>query len=168
MNNTKIESLINECKQIQEDSTYTAEVHHIIGYKLSKRAFWCKLIPAGITVLGASGLLMGFSNWVVWVTLLSGLVTMLNVFMEPEKEARNHLSAAKDFTILKHEARSLHENFKDFESENELYHNVRRLREKYNLLVQRTPPTGDKKAWEEARERIKKGVHEADFRSEMK
>jgi hypothetical protein len=167
MNNTKIETLITECKQIQEDSTYTADAHHIIADGLSKRAFWCKLIPVSITVVSAMALLLGVPNWVSWITLLSGTVTMLNVFMEPEKKARDHLYAAKNFTVLKHEARSLHECFKDFISSNEFYHSVKQLREKYNSLVQSTPPTTEN-SFEKARERIKRGVHEADFRSERK
>lgn len=168
MENIKIEGLITECKQMQEDSTYTAETHHIIAHKLSKRAFRYKLVPVCITVLSAFALLLGAPNWVSWITLLSGIVTMLNVFMEPEKKAKEHLFAAKNFIALKHEARSLHESFKDFMNENEFYHSVKRLREKYNLLVQFTPPTDDEEACEKARKRIKKGVHEADFRSEKK
>lgn len=168
MGNAKVDSLITECKQIQEDSTYTAETHHIIAHKLSRRALRYKLIPASITVLSAFALLLGSPNWVSWITLLSGIVIMLNVFIEPEKKAKEYLFAAKNFTALKHEARSLHESFKDFMNENEFYHNVKRLREKYDLLVQFTHPTDDEEAWEKARERIKKGVHKADFRSEAK
>jgi len=168
MDNTKIESLITECKRIQEDSTYTAEVHHIIAHKLSKKAYWYKLIPVSITVLSAFALLFGAPNWVSWITLLSGTITILNVFIEPEKKSRDHLFAAKNFTSLKHEARSLHESFKGFMSESEFYYSVKLLRDKYNLVVQCTPLTDDEKAWEKARERIKKGVHESDFKSEVK
>jgi len=168
MDDSRVESLVNECKQIQEDSTYSAEVHYIIAGKLAKKAFWYKLIPACITVFSAYKLLTGSQSWVAWITLLSGLVTIMNVFMEPEKRARGHQFAAKSFTVLKHEARSLHESFKDFISDDEFYHTVKRLREKYNMLAQLTPPTDDKDAWEEARKRIKAGVHKADFRSEDK
>jgi len=166
-NDTKIDSLITECKQIQEDSTYTAETHHIISHRLSKRVFLYKLIPVSITVLSAFALLLGAPDWVSWITLLAGTVTMLNIFMEPEKKSKDHLFAAKNFTVLKHEARSLNEAFKDFMTEEEFYHNVKRLREKYNLLVQYSPST-EKEAFEEARERIQAGVHKADFRSKAK
>ncbi len=165
MNSPKREGLITECKQIQEDSTYTAEIHHIIAHKLSSKAFWCKLIPATITILSVLALIIGFPHWLAWITLLSAAVTMLNVFMESERTAREHVFAAKNFTVLKHEARSLHETYKDFIDENKFYQSVKRLREKYNMLVQFTPPTDDDKAWEKARQRIKMGVHEADFRS---
>ena len=167
MEKANIESLVTECKQIQEDSTYTAEVHHIISHKLRRKAFWCKLIPTSITVLSAFALLAGSPSWLAWVTLLSGAVTMLNIFMAPEERAREHLFAAKNFTVLKHDSRSLHESFRDFITENEFFHSVRRLRERYNLLVQFTPATDDKKAFDKARERIKEGVHEPDFKSDM-
>ena len=172
MGGTEIETLVTECRQIQDDSTYTAETHHIIGCALSKRAFGMKLIPALITVAAAFILLMGWSggagkpNWAAWVTLVSGVVTTLSVIMEPEKLARTHLFAAKAFTVLKHDARVAHESFRHFMSETEFFNNVKLLRERYNLLVQSSPAT-DTKAFEEACRRIKAGVHEADFRSKV-
>lgn len=167
MENGNVESLVTECKRIQEDSTYTAEVHHIISHKLHQRAFWCKLIPSSITVLSAFALIAGYPNWIAWVTLLSGAVTMLNVFMSPQEAARGHLFAAKNFTVLKHESRSLHESFRGFLTKDEFFNAVRLLREKYNLLVQFTPPTDDKKAFDKAHVRIKEGVHEPDFKSHV-
>lgn len=168
MGSTSIQNLTAECKQIQEDSTYNAEVHHIVANRLSKKSFWCKIIPTSITVFSAFGLLLGVPDWVAWVTLLSGIVTMFNVFLEPEKKARENIVAAKNFTELKHEARSLHESFNEFMTENDFYHEVKRLREKYNLVVRFTPPTDDDTAWRKAQKRIKSGVHKADFRSETK
>ncbi len=165
-NSAKIQNLINECRQIEEDSTYNAEVHHIITHKLSIKAFWFKLIPAIITVSSAFGLIIGAPNWISWITLITGLITMVNIFIEPEKKSKDHLFAAKNFTVLKHESRSLYETFKEFIDETEFYNSVKRLREKYNLLVQCTPPTDDKKALEEARKRIREGIHKADFRLE--
>lgn len=165
MENGNVESLITECKRIQEDSTYTAEVHHIISHKLHKRAFWCKLIPSSITVLSAFALIAGYPNWIAWVTLISGAVTMLNVFISPQESARQHLFAAKNFTVLKHESRSLHESFREFLTKDELFSAVKLLREKFNLVVQFTPPTDDDKAFEKARQRIKEGIHQSDFES---
>ncbi len=171
MGGTETETLVTECKQIQDDSTYTAEAHHIMGCVLSRRALWMKLIPALITVASAFVLLMGWSggegklNWAAWVTLVSGVVTTLSVIMEPEKLARSHLFAAKAFTVLKHDARVAHESFRHFMSETEFFNSVKLLRERYNLLVQSSPATGTK-AFEEASRRIKAGAHEADFRSQ--
>ena len=51
---------------------------------------------------------------------------------------------------------------------NQLYQEVKKFREKYNLLVTLTPSTGDKDAFKEAREEIKAGLHESDFQGNGK
>jgi hypothetical protein len=155
----KIEGLVNECKQIEVDSTQTAETHHIIAHKASRRSFWLKFIPAIITVISACFLLAGSDKWVAWITAISGIVTVSNILLKCDEKAREHLFAAKNFTVLKHQARALHKTFKNFIDEKDFYHEVRALRDNYNLLVQYTPPTDDEKAYNKACERIKKGVH---------
>lgn len=164
MNDPRLQNLINECKQIEEDSLYTAETHYIIGHKLSVKTFWFKFIPALITIVSAFSLLIGAADWVSWITLFSGLITIINILLEPEKESKSHFSAAQNFTVLKHEARSLYETFKDFIDKKDFYHEVKRLREKYNLFSRLTPPTDDEKAWKQARKNIKEGRHKADFK----
>lgn len=164
MNDQKLQNLINECKQIEDDSLYTAEVHYIIGHKLKGKAIRFKFIPALIAVIAAFFLLVGAPRWVSWITLVGVLVNIISLLLEPEKEANNHFSAAQNFTVLKHEARSLYEVFKDFIDEKGFYHEVKMLREKYNLFAKLTPPTDDEKAWNQARENIKSGRHKADFR----
>jgi hypothetical protein len=164
MNEEKIQGLITECKQLQEDSTYNAEVHYIMADKLSRKAFWCKFIPVAISIFSAYQLATGAPNWIAWIALIASLFSLLSIILEPEKISREHLSAAKNFTALKHDARSLYESFRAFISEQDFYHNVKQLREKYNLIIQFAPSTGDKAAWKLATERIKKGIHIADFR----
>lgn len=166
MKDKKNKNLIKECQQIEEDSLYTAEVHYIIGDKMEQEASRLKLTPPAITILSASALLLGVPNWVTWITLFSALVTITNLLLEPDRKSKSHFEAAKNFTALRHETRSLYETFKDFLSTDQFYAEVKRLREKYNLFAQLTPPTNDKEAWEEARENIKKGIHKADFREE--
>ena len=166
MDTQKEQNLIKECKQIEEDSMYTAEVHYTIGHRQKLKAFWLKLIPAIITVISAFSLLIGAPTYVTWITLFGALTTVVSILLEPEKESRNHFSAAQDFTVLKHEARSLYETFKDFLDERDLYREVRILRERYNLFSRATPPTDDEKAWNKARENIKEGRHKTDFRED--
>ena len=164
MDNEKIQNLIRECKQIEEDSLYNAEVHYLIGHKLKGKAISFKFIPALIAVISAFLLLGGAPNWLNWITLFGALVTIISLLLEPEKEANNHFLAAQNFTVLKHEARSLYETFKDFIEEKDFYYEEKRLREKYNLFAKLTPPTDDEKVWNQARENIKGGRHKADFR----
>ena len=42
-NNQKMENLVNECKRIEEDSTYTAEAHYLLAASLSKNLFGLNL-----------------------------------------------------------------------------------------------------------------------------
>jgi hypothetical protein len=164
MDNERIQNLIDKCKQIEEDSLYTAEVHYIIGHKQKVKAFWFKFIPGLITLGTSFALLVGVPNWVTWITFFSAFITIANILLEPEKESKNHFIAAQNFTTLKHEARSLYEAFKDFIDEKDFYHEVRKLRDKYNLYARLTPPTDDEDAWEKARQNIKKGYHIPDFK----
>jgi hypothetical protein len=163
-NDANVKKLINECQRIEEDSLYTGEAHHIIGNDLMNQTWWLKIIPASITVLSAFAVLGNYHKDIFqWFTLITGFLTMYNVITEPERKSQQHISAGKNFVVLKHEARSLRESFKDFMDTKEFYHAVRRLREKYNLLVQYIPPTNEK-AFEKARKRIKKGIHYPDYK----
>lgn len=164
MNDAKIGNLITECKQIEEDSMYTAETHYIIGSKLKIRAYLLKFVPPIITALSATVVMFSENNTFNWITLIGAIVSIGSIILEPEKQSRDHITAAKEFTNLKHEARSLHETFSKFMSETDFYHEVKRLREKYNGLTKCTPPNDDEEAWEKATSNIKSGRHRADFR----
>lgn len=153
------ELLIKECQKLEHDCLYTAEVHYLIASKLRKKAFWFKLLPALITVVSIIALLLGSPNWVSWFTLISSIIIIINVLNEPDKKSNDHLFAAKSYTSLKHEARALHECFKEYMNIDELKLNVKNLRDKYSSLVNFTPMTDDEKCWEKARKRIKSGVH---------
>ena len=168
MDQSKLDKLSNESKQIEEDSMYNAEVHYLIGTDLGRKAFRFKFIPAIVTVLGALALLWGAPNWIVWITLLGGLVTVAGILKDFDRKSAEHFSAGQDFTALKHEARSLHESFSAFLDDNSFYYNVRLLRERYNLLAKKTPPTDDEEAFQKARENIQSGRHKADFRDRPK
>lgn len=160
-----MDDLVTECKQIQEDSLYTAETHYIIANKLKTKAFWLKFLPGLIAVVAAFSSLVGAPNWVSYITLVAALITVLNITLKPEEESDRHVSAAKYFTVLKHDARALHETFSHHMSKECFYHEVRNLRQQYNQLITLTSPTNEK-AFEKARENIKTGKHQADFREE--
>jgi len=160
-----LEKLVTECKRIEEDSLYTQVTHHIIARNQKSKAIWLKILPAVLAVVSVVVLLFGAPDWVAWITLVFGFATLIGVLLEPEKEAKLHLFAAKNFTVLKHEARVLHEAFRFFADPKDFYHEVKRLREKYNYLVQFTPSTENPRAWKKARRRIKSGTYEPDFKS---
>jgi hypothetical protein len=164
MNIRKLQNLINECKQIEEDSMYNAEVHYLMGAKLKRKAFWFKFIPLIIAVVAAFFLIGGAPDWFSWITLIGGLIAIASTLKGFERDSNEHFSGAQDFTGLKHDAKSLYKSFRNFLKEKDFFHETKRLREKYNLLAKMTLPTDDKKSWDQARESIKSGRHKADFR----
>lgn len=159
-----INSLITECKKIEEDCLYTAEVHYMISSKFKKQAFWNQFIPIFITILSIIALLNGYPDWLKWITLLSSIVTMINLLNEPDKKSKEHLFAGKFFTVLKHEARTAHECYKDYSTVEEFLFETKKMRDRYNTLVYFTPMTDNEKAWKKAQERIKSGVHQSNVK----
>lgn len=155
----KNESLDKECDHIFEDSRFTAEVHHIIAKNQKRKAFNLKFYPILISIASALALLFGSPEWVAWIMLLSAMLSMLNMLIEPEKDAALHLFAAKNFIVLKHEANSIKNSFSSFMEPREYFYNVKNLREKYNLIVRFVPPADDTKAVEQAVKNIKEGIH---------
>lgn len=158
----KRERFIGECKQIKQNCEYSAETHHIIANGSRSLAIWFQLIPAVIAALSGmlvAGQLIPF--WWAWLTTISSVVTAIGSVLNPLKDYYDHLNAAKNFTVIKHDARALYETFqsnlsdKDFAVETKLVH------DRYNDLVKFVPATNNK-AFEEAKKRIKSGVHEPD------
>jgi len=165
MNNIdKTQNLIVECRQIHEDAMYTAETHYQISCKHLRLARVLKITATAVTIIASFFLLIGAPNWVAWFCMISGVATILSAFLDPERSAREHDTAGKSFTILKHDSRFAHEVSRQFMSEQEFFHRVEGLRERYNSLVQMSPSTRDEKAWAKARTKVKSGVHTADFR----
>jgi hypothetical protein len=151
-----------ECSAIQEFCTYNAETHHIIAGKNKNLSIRFQVIPAIIAAL--SGLLVAGNivpNWFVWLSVLSAVITAVASILNPMKEYFDHLNAAKNFTALKHEARSLCNTFGINMSDEIFYDAVKHLHSRYNDLIKFVPPT-DQKSFLIARENIKKGYHVQD------
>ena len=156
------EHLIKECMRVEEDCMYTAETHHVIASSSEKIGFWVKAIPAAVAAGSGIAILKGFPIWVAWLSIISGIAFALTFLLDPDRRKNDHTKAAKDYTVLKHEARSLYQTFSHEMNQSEFYMSVRLLRERYNNLVSQTPKTTDK-AFEKAREKIKAGRHTPDF-----
>ena len=156
------EHLITECKQIEDDCKYTAEAHHTIASGNEKMGLGLKIIPAGVAAGSGVALLSGYPSWVAWLAIISGVVFAMTTIMGPDKRANDHTKAAKDYTVLKHDARALYQTFSHEMSQSEFYLSVRLLRERYNNLVSQTPKTTDK-AFEKARLKVKSDRHTPDF-----
>ncbi|MFP5234339.1 MAG: SLATT domain-containing protein [Acidobacteriota bacterium] len=170
MNTTMDQRYIDECKQIQQNATYSAETHHRMAVRDQHRAFWLQVIPACIAAGSGALVAAGVSpTSLLWLTVLSATVAAVSNILNPQKSYQDHLSAAKGFTALKHDARFLHEAQSSNMTDPEFRLATAYLHEKYNDLVKIVPPT-DPKVFEQARITIQAGIHEPDrsLRGEIK
>lgn len=101
-----------ECKRIQENSTYSAETHHIMAKRQKLWFTIFQLIPA-ITSALLGTLVVGqvVPSWVGIIVLLTTIVTAVGTVMNPQQGYFEHSNAAKAFTAMKHDARALYEIF---------------------------------------------------------
>ena len=156
------EKYLDECKIIKENCEYTAEAHHIIAVRNEKLSIKLQLVPAVVATL--SGILVAGTVIPIfwgWLTVLSAVITAVASILNPLKTYYDHLNAAKNFTALKHEARSLRKTFSSNMKDEEFFVSVKNLHDKYNNLIKFVPPT-DEKSFDKARKRIKIGIHESD------
>ena len=152
----------DECNNIEQNCTYTAEAHHIIAIRNKKMSIWFQLVPAiTAAVIGAivgSGYV---PMWLIWLSVSSAVIAAVGSVLNPMNEYHDNLNAAKNFTAIKHDARALREVFSLKMNEDEYMVAVRVLHDRYNDLLRFAPPT-DKKSFEEARRRVNEGVHKPD------
>jgi hypothetical protein len=159
-----------ECSAIEQNCTYTAETHHIIAAKRKRVGNFFQIAPAVIAaVLGgiaAANLATAAVSWVLtpvtqWLSVIAAAIAAVSNYINPLAEYSDHLAAAKGFTILKQDARSLRETFSAPMSDDAYVAEVRALHERYADLVRSSPET-DNISFEAAREKIKRGIHELD------
>jgi hypothetical protein len=153
-----------ECLRIEENSTYSAETHHILAKRV---LLWYKLyqlVPAVATALiGTLTVGQIVPQWVGVLGLLTAVVAAIGTVLNPQQSYFEHVSAAKEFTTMKHDARALREQGEQSASE-DLAASARCLHDRYNDLIRVAPLTKDW-AFEKARKRIQAGVHTPDEKS---
>ena len=153
---------IDECKQIQQNATYSAETHHRMALRDKRSGIWLQVVPACIAAASGALVAAGVSpTSLLWLTVLSAVVVAVSTVLNPQKSYQDNLVAAKGFTALKHDARFLHEAQSSSMTDPEFRLAVVHLHEKYNDLMKVVPPT-DPKMFEEARRIIEAGIHTPD------
>lgn len=151
-----------ETGNIERNCTYTAEAHHIIALRNKRMSAGFQIIPAVVAAALGAAVGGGFiPPWWIWISVVSAVVAAVGNVLNPMKEYYDNLNAAKNFTALKHDARALRDVFSSRMNDEEYMTAVQILHDRYNDLLRFAPPT-DKKSFEEARERVKKGIHKPD------
>lgn len=154
--------LLKECSHLEEYSTYNAETHHQVEAPLRKIGRALNIAPAVVTaILGgltATGCLPLYG---AWLTALSAVFTALATGLDPLARADAHLRAAKEWSVLKHDARRLRDTFSSGLTDEALAPSVKALTDRYNELVLRSPPTTDA-AFQKARAKIQADLHKPD------
>lgn len=151
----------DECRRIEENSTYSAETHHILAKRQRLVYVALQLIPAVATaLLGTLAVGEVVPPWVGVVALITAIFTAIGTVLNPQRGYYEHKSAAKAFTAIKHDARFVLGSGERLET-NCLAVSIKCLHDRYNGLVQAAPVTQDW-AFERARKRIHSGVHAPD------
>lgn len=156
---------IHECETIEQYCTYNAETHHILALKNEKLSIWFQLIPAVVAALSAfqsTGQLLPWTSPIWgWIAATAATITAVSTVLNPLKAYFDHFNAAKSFTVLKQDARALRETFSNGMDDQTFKVAVQNIHERYNDLIRVVPPT-TKETFDEARKRIKAGVHKPD------
>lgn len=156
------EKFLDECKQIQQNCTYTAETHHQIAIFNRNLVYGFQIIPASIAAVTSTLVVANEQpdSW-LWITAASAVINVIATVFDPNKQYQAHINLAKKFTVLKHDARFLQESKYYKLSDEDFAVAVEKLHDRYNDLVLDAPPT-DGWAFKIARQVIKAGTHDPD------
>jgi hypothetical protein len=125
-------------------------------------AYVFQIIPASIAAI-TSGLVAANikpHSW-LWATMTASVISAVATIVDPNKKYQEHLIATKNFTILKHDARSLHQAKSQKMSDEAFCMEVENLHEKYNELIKAVRPTGSV-SFGMARRIVGAKIHEPD------
>lgn len=161
------QKLLHEVFIIQDNCLFTAEAHHQVALSCKKKSIWFKIAPAVLAaimgILAANGIL---TEMLVVLAAIGASISAVANVLNPDRDYQAHLSAARSFTVLKHDARFLRESFADCLTDEQFCESVKNLHVRYNDLVHMMPETNER-AFEKARKRIHTGVHDPTTPSEQ-
>ena len=109
MNSNLIQSIVDECHRIEEDSLYSSKSH----YNVSDR--WDKFnlilgVPLGIlTALSGLAAIKNSTIIVVFISILATVLTSLNTSLNPSKRSALHKASANEYNKLKNDVRIFRE-----------------------------------------------------------
>ena len=123
-----------------------------------------QLVPAlAAAAMGTLAVGQVVPVWVGVAATIAAIVTAIGTVLNPQRSCFQHLSAAKAFTVLKHDARAARDRDLLLTDEEAACLSTS-LHDRYNDLVRMAPPTEDW-AFNKARVRVQSGVHKPDAES---
>jgi hypothetical protein len=154
------DKLLKECWIIYDNCRFTAEAHHQAASISSCFSKIAQAIPAAVAAIATGVFAAGNKpEWWLYIAAFSATISAVSGALDPMKSYYQHFSAAKQFTILKHDARGLRETFSETMDDQCLQKEVRALHEKYKMLAGLAPQTGRVAFWL-AQRVIKSGTHD--------
>lgn len=156
-------NLLKECRTVAENCLYNAQAHFALAASREKQVRWLILVPSIITSVCGVLTALGLPRWIGVLSAGGGLVVSIATSLGVEKGPAVHKKAAALWTALRHEARSLCETYFAELTRDQLLAEVRRIDDRYNSLCNALETT-DRSSFEAARQRIKLGEHELDFK----
>ncbi len=156
------EKYIEECKIISQNCNYTAEAHHNMAANEKNKSIWLEIVPAICAALTSTLVAAGYAKTeLLLLTIISAVISAVSSILNPGKSHQAQLTAAKNFTALKHDARFFWEAEANSISDDAFALSVRQLHNRYNELV-KTSPTTTKDSFSKGRKTIQAGIHDLD------
>lgn len=159
----EIKHLLDECRTIEENSLYTAQAHYMSAEGEGWKKWALLVAPAFFSGVAGALVACGLPAWIGVIGAVLGGLGAIAGALGIDRDSGLHTNAGHIMTLIRHEARQLHEVFWRELSRPELKAEVRRLADKYNNLRLALPATSEG-AFEKARERIQKGRFVPDFK----
>jgi len=158
-----VESLIKECKRLEEDSLYTAQAHFQLAERYEWRLRLLVVIPAILAAIFAfiATIRPQECGFLGYIATFLGAAAAASASLGMEKAVSSHRQAANLMTAMRHQVRRLYEVFSSELTAEEFMTEFKRLCERYDSYVVALEVT-DKQAFEEARVRIQAGTFKSD------
>jgi len=131
-----------ECQKIHDDAQFSAEVQYLSASRYERIAFWLQVVPAVASALtGTLSIGLPTQPYLRWIAAGSAVITAVATILNPAQRRYAHLSAAKAFTVVKIEARSIGGVFGPTMPLHDFQKAVKELVTRYNDLVRLVPPS---------------------------
>ena len=161
-NTGDIEHLLRQCKVIDENCLYTAQAHFAMAIKARWQSRSLLVIPSVISAISGILVAVGLPSWLGAFAAASGLVTGIASILGVDRKAKSHEQVANDLTVLRHDARAMHEAYWREIPKEQLFYETRAIHSRYNSIIRTTEMT-DEAAFQVGREKIKSGHFKPDF-----